>query len=90
MLLGPTAVADKKVEWAKSPEPLVILGVEVLITSTGIKCTPSQQHIDKWLGTIGTALAEEKMCPGTASKLAGALSWGAQNMFARQATIAAT
>ena len=51
----------------------------------GFRCSPSPKHTAKWLAVIADSMANDRMCPGTASKLAGALSWGAQNMFFRQA-----
>lgn len=85
LLLGKKAIANRKVEWSRNHSPLVILGVEVLITDEGFRCSPSPKHTAKWLAVIADSMANDRMCPGTASKLAGALSWGAQNMFFRQA-----
>jgi len=80
LLLGPDAIADKKVEWGHS---LIILGILIQPTIDGIRCRPSTEKIEKWLLMMRNALANDSMPPGDASKLAGKLNWGTAAMFKR-------
>ncbi len=84
LVLGKKSVSNRKLEYATCRRPLVILGLEVLINEGGMSCTPRPEHIVKWLRVIEAALRDWILQPGAASKLAGALSWAAQNMFARR------
>ena len=44
---------------------------------------PSQQKVVAWCAQIQEALDNQHLAPGTASKLAGRLSWGAGALFRR-------
>ena len=63
VLLGPTAIAEKKLEAGNG---LVILGVHVLTDECGISAWPSQDKVEKWVERIGVALKDGKMSGGTA------------------------
>ena len=80
LLLGPTAVSAGKLMCGM---PLRILGIDVSICSIGMTCKPGAEKIQKWIGMITHALRGKTLPPGIASKLVGALSWAAQNMFYR-------
>jgi len=80
LLLGSSAIAERKLE---SGSPLCILGVDVLLSSAGMQCSPSKDKVQKWRHVIRSALEQKKMTAGQASKLAGGLSWATQNMFSR-------
>ena len=78
VLLGPTAVAEKKLACGAH---LDVLGVDIKMSRRGYTCRPRQQKVQKWLKTMETALAKNRLCPGVASKLAGKLSWGTSQLF---------
>ncbi len=67
-LLGPDAVADRKVEWGN---PLTILGVSTAIAEEGMRFTPDAAKAAKWKQQIDEAIRSRKLCAGEASKLAG-------------------
>jgi len=80
-LLGPDAIADRKLECGAS---LCILGVDICMSDRGFQCRPAAQKIPGWLTTIDEATASGgRLMPGTASKLAGKLSWGCSVLFRR-------
>ena len=79
LLLGSTAIAQKKLVFGL--EGLDILGVEIRISARGFKCRPSPDKVEKWLAIINRAQARQKLVPGSASKLAGKLSWGCARLF---------
>ena len=60
-----------------------MLGLDVMVCQDGLECCPREEKIAKWSSEIEIALRDNHMSPGQASKLAGGLSWAAQNMFAR-------
>ena len=74
------AVSEKKLGFGS---PLCILGLVIEATAEGMTCFPSPEKIKKWLMVISEALETGRLTTGAASKLAGGLSWGAQNMFHR-------
>jgi len=78
--LGETAIAERKLE---SGNPLVVLGVEVLLAPEGLTFWPATGKVEKWLAKIDAALASGSLRPGEASKLSGALQWGTQFAFKR-------
>ena len=80
LMLGFDAVSEKKLGFGN---PLCILGLVVEATAEGMTCFPSPEKIKKWLMVISEALETGRLTTGAASKLAGGLSWGAQNMFHR-------
>ena len=49
----------------------------------GFRARPSADKRAKWLARARAALAAEQLTAGAASKLAGALSWGASHEFRR-------
>ena len=69
LLLGPDAIAEKKLEHGVS---LVVLGIKIKLSKKGMKCRPAGSKTTKWLQTIDAALESGKLCAGSASKLAGA------------------
>ena len=79
-ILGPSAIADAKLECAAS---LVVLGIQVDLSSAGMRCVPSADKVAKWRAALRKARATGVLAPGQASKLAGGLSWGASHMFHR-------
>ena len=80
LMFGATAVSAKKLGFGN---PLCILGLTVIVEARGMTCFPSSDKVCKWLRVIKDALSTSRLDPGTASKLAGGLSWAAQNMFDR-------
>jgi len=79
-LLGPSSVSAKKVS---SGLPLEVLGIVVDADEKGAVFWPSDRKVVKWIGRIDEALETKVLSSGAANKLAGALSWGAQNIFHR-------
>ena len=63
--------------------PLVILGLQVSISSEHVVFQPDEEKRVKWLRRIEIALLHCSLSAGAASKLAGALSWTAQSSFRR-------
>ena len=61
----------------------MILGLECRISSVAFHCKPASEKAVKWLQQIEHALSSYKLCAGTASKMAGALSWTASNLHGR-------
>ena len=80
LLLGPTSVADSKVECGSR---LIILGVDIKAGKEKYTCMPSAEKVKKWIKSIEAALANNCLPPGDAGKLAGRLSWSCQHMFHR-------
>lgn len=80
LMFGATAVSAKKLGFGN---PLCILGLTVIVDARGMTCFPSSDKVCKWLRVIKDALSTSRLDPGAASKLAGGLSWAAQNMFDR-------
>ena len=80
LLMGSSAVSDKKLGYGN---PLTILGLDIEVHSVGMTCFPSGDKVLKWLNVIREAVSSNKLTAGAASKLAGGLSWSAQNMFNR-------
>ena len=80
VLLGEDAVARDKTEWGRS---LCILGLDVEPSDEGLRCKPSVKKVADWCRRIDEAIHHDRLRPGDASKLAGALSWGASHMFHR-------
>ena len=78
VLLGPTAVADKKLACGTR---LDVLGIDIKMSKRGYKCRPKKHKVQKWVQTMQQAIAESRLAPGAASKLAGRLSWGSSHMF---------
>ena len=78
VLLGPTAVAEKKLAYGTK---LDILGVDIKMSKRGYKCKPKRSKARAWIATLENALSLGKLLPGDASKLAGRLSWGSAYMF---------
>ncbi len=51
------------------------------MSKKGYKCKPKKRKVNKWVKLIEQALAEGRLAPGKASKLAGYLSWGSSKLF---------
>ena len=79
-ILGPGSIASNKLEWGQE---LVLLGICFAFSKQGIHCCPSEDKVYKWSAVIRHALESEKLEPGAASKLAGALAWASQSLFKR-------
>jgi len=80
LLLGPSAISDRKLAFGASLE---ILGVEVILTDKGYTARPSKRTIKKCLRVLEKALAEDSLPSGAAQKLAGRLNWAGQHLFHR-------
>ena len=80
MLMGSTAISEKKL---CAGNPLVVLGVEIRLLSSGVVFKPAEEKLRKWTMRISKALEEGRLCAGEASKLGGALQWAAQMTFRR-------
>ena len=80
VLLGTTAIADRKLEFGAS---LVVLGITVAPSTNGFKMAPAVEKAQKCSRMIETALRIRKLSSGDAEKLAGRLSWATQYMFHR-------
>ena len=78
ILLGRTAVQDKKVECGLQLE---VLGVWIAPNADGVECWPAQNKVKKWLAVIDSAIANGFLSAGEASKLAGRLSWAGCKLF---------
>jgi len=78
LLFGQSALADRKLDYGAS---LIVLGVEIMLSSVGFECRPAEQKVRKWLQCIYAALISGVLAPGDASKLAGKLQWACQHMF---------
>lgn len=80
VLLGPDAVEESKLGCGES---LCILGVDLQMSPRGFTFTPAAEKSTRWMADISVALAEGRLLPGAASKLAGRLSWGCSQLFHR-------
>ena len=60
---------------------ICIYKVDIKMSKRGYKCKPMKSKTVKWVKTIDAALAEHRLMPGDASKLAGRLSWASSHMF---------
>ena len=78
--LGPSALAANKLCFGQT---LGILGLSVTPGGDSFSCFPLHEKLTKWSTCISAALSSNKLLPGQASKLAGGLSWAAQNTFHR-------
>ena len=79
-LLGPDAVAERKMEFGSK---LVILGIEVSPSLEGFTCRLDTEKAKKCIRTIEQALDCKELHPGCAQKLAGRLSWASLFLFRR-------
>ena len=77
-ILGPDAVAPAKLLFG---EELEILGVDFSTSFIGIRCTPTADKRQKWLKVIESALGDNCLRAGVASKLVGGLQWASSRMF---------
>ena len=80
MILGPTAISEKKL---LSGMPLDILGITVRIAPEGLHFFPTEDKVEKWKRTIASALQKGVLHGGEAQKLAGGLPWAGQKAFRR-------
>lgn len=79
-LLGPCAVSERKLCCAA---PLTVLGLDVCLSDVGARFTLHTDKRVKWSQRVQKALDSNQLSCGLASKLAGALSWAASNLFHR-------
>ena len=79
-LLGPSSIAERKVECGL---PLEVLGVTIDADEHGAVFWPSEDKVEKWLATLDDTLKRRSLHAGAARKLAGKLSWSAQHVFSR-------
>ncbi len=61
--------------------PLILLGVDVSLTSYGASFVPDAAKREKWMQRIRQYLEAGKLTPGEASKLSGFLQWATQKTF---------
>ena len=80
MLLGSTAISGSKLEWGQH---LVVLGVNVQPSWTGVRFTLDEAKAHKWLAQIEGAIERMHLSSGDAQKLAGRLTWSTQQLFYR-------
>ena len=80
LLLGPTAIAEAKLEIGTS---LCVLGVDLEMARSGFKFRPARRKVVQWVATLRAAVEDAILLPGDASKLAGKLSWGCSHLFKR-------
>ena len=80
MLLGSTAISGSKLEWGQH---LVVLGVNVQPSWTGVRFTLDEAKAHKWLSQIEGAIERMHLSSGDAQKLAGRLTWSTQQLFYR-------
>lgn len=76
--LGSEAISARKLEAGNG---LVILGVVITFTRTGVTFWPSEDKIRKWIERITLYLERGSMTSGEASKLSGASQWACQECF---------
>ena len=62
---------------------LCILGVVISMSAHGFRFWPDGGKVVKWLSTLRSALTDNVLQPGDASKLAEKLSWGCSQLFRR-------
>ena len=79
-MLGRGSISGKKLLCGTC---LVILGLEARLAATAFCCKPSGDKAIKWLARIEDAMNTRRLRAGDASKLAGALSWVASNLYER-------
>ena len=80
MLLGKTAIAVDKL---KSELSLVVLGILVQPSRTGVSFCLCEMKTDKWLACLEEAIVTGRLDSGRAQKLAGKLMWATQHLFYR-------
>lgn len=77
-IFGNSAAADKKVGFGAA---LVCLGVLITPSVSGYTCELAQDNAEKCILVMAKTLRDKELCPGTARKLAGRLSWATQIIF---------
>ena len=60
VLLGDSAISDKKVEWGES---FTVLGVSIEMQSQGFTYRPSQEKIVKWIACMNIVLVKNTLYP---------------------------
>ena len=80
MLLGPSSISDRKLEWGLR---LQVLGMCVIPCTEGIKLTLDPEKASKWITIIDEALERMILDAGAADKLSGRLMWSTQHLFHR-------
>ena len=80
LFLGPDAMAVAKMACGPA---LSILGVDVELSERGFRCSPTRDKVARWSADMRRCLAECRLLPGEASKLAGRLSWACSHLFKR-------
>ena len=79
-VLGLKSIADDK---QSCSNPLPLLGLTVSVSEGEMAVWPDSAKADKWLSDIDGALESGRLCRHDAAKLAGRLSFTAQNAFFR-------
>ena len=80
MLLGKTSIAVDKL---KSELSLVVLGILVQPSKTGVSFCLCEKKTEKWLACLEEAIVTGRLDSGRAQKLAGKLMWATQHLFYR-------
>ena len=76
--LGFEAISARKLE---AGNDIVILGVVIHFTRTGVTFWPSKDKVLKWIARITLYQKRGSMTSGEARKLSGALQWACQECF---------
>jgi hypothetical protein len=80
LLLGETAVAERKLEFG---HVLAVLGIVVQPSGSGVEFRLCPKKVSQWLEVINEAIATGKLVSGSAQKLSGRLMWATQLLFHR-------
>ena len=70
LFLGSDAIAESKQACGTS---LTVLGINFQLSQRGYRCRPSEDKVSQWSEALWLAIAEGRLLPGCASKLAGRL-----------------
>lgn len=79
-VMGQSVLADRKLV---AGAPIGVLGLHLRVSRYGFMATPLADKVEKWSAGIRAALAQGKLAPGEAAKLAGRLAWASSHMFKR-------
>ena len=79
-VMGQSVLADRKLV---AGAPIGVLGLHIRVSRYGFMATPLADKVEKWSAGIRAALAQGKLAPGEAAKLAGRLAWASSHMFKR-------
>jgi len=80
-IMGTGSLAERKLEFGRE---LIILGVDTSLASPGLlSLAPAEKKRAKWLASIESFLADDKLLAADAAVLAGRLSWTTSVCFMR-------